>query len=371
MNQKKRLLGIDLIRGIAAYAVILVHSGDETWGIPVDNLAISFRLLFYFAVPFFLAASFYFMVRKPNIGFSLDFWKSRLERIIMPYLVWSGIYLILRLIVFYRSNEINRLNQLIQDPLSIVFFGGASYHLYFLPLLLVSSVLVLSTNYFSNKRFRVKILVLFIVLSVIANTLLINSGNGFELGPDIAFQQILDAISLNVETYPFIRLVLVYICWILTCLPYFLTAIILSLIFSTSSFSWLLGRIKILGILAMFLIANSLGSLFLPENVKALVMAYSLLLFGISVSQYIDENNQNILSLSRISMSLGTSSFGIYLIHPIPMNFTKFFVSKLGLLGQVTVVSMLIISVMTFLLSWMAVLLIMKYKWSAKYMLGV
>jgi peptidoglycan/LPS O-acetylase OafA/YrhL len=30
MEKKQRLSGIDLCRGLAAYAVILVHSGDET-----------------------------------------------------------------------------------------------------------------------------------------------------------------------------------------------------------------------------------------------------------------------------------------------------------------------------------------------------
>jgi len=36
MNQKKRLLGIDLCRGIAAYVVVLVHSVDQAWGVSVD-----------------------------------------------------------------------------------------------------------------------------------------------------------------------------------------------------------------------------------------------------------------------------------------------------------------------------------------------
>ena len=53
MLKENRLAGIDLCRGLAAFAVILVHSGDETWGIPISNRAIQFRHLFYFAVPFF------------------------------------------------------------------------------------------------------------------------------------------------------------------------------------------------------------------------------------------------------------------------------------------------------------------------------
>ena len=100
MKEKQRLLGIDLFRGIAAYAVILVHSGDETWGIPVDQSASEFRHLFYFAVPFFLATSFYFTTSKPNINVYRKFWLSRFQRILIPYLVsmlvYSGLTLILR-----------------------------------------------------------------------------------------------------------------------------------------------------------------------------------------------------------------------------------------------------------------------------------
>jgi hypothetical protein len=47
---KARLLGIELFRGISTYAVILVHSGDETWNLPSSAAAIEFRYHFYFAV---------------------------------------------------------------------------------------------------------------------------------------------------------------------------------------------------------------------------------------------------------------------------------------------------------------------------------
>lgn len=49
----QRLLGVDLFRGIAAYAVVFVHSGDESLGLPISQEAIFLRMLFYFAVPFF------------------------------------------------------------------------------------------------------------------------------------------------------------------------------------------------------------------------------------------------------------------------------------------------------------------------------
>ncbi len=64
MEKKSRLLGIDLCRGLAAFVVVVVHSGDETWGVPVRYWALQFRLLFYFAVPFFLTVSFFFTTQN-------------------------------------------------------------------------------------------------------------------------------------------------------------------------------------------------------------------------------------------------------------------------------------------------------------------
>lgn len=371
MNQKKRLLGIDLCRGIAAYAVILVHSGDEAWGVPIAQSAINFRLLFYFAVPFFLAASFYFIMYKPIAGFSLDFWKSRLERIVIPYLLWSVIYLFLRLIFFFRSNQLDRLNQLFQDPLAIAFCGGASYHLYFLPLLFAGSTLIFVKNYFSESRFHTKALIFFCLASIATRELIAISGNGFKLGSSLAFQGVLKMLSLNIDAYPLVKLALVYAYWILQCLPYFFVAIILSRLFSKRGVSWLSGR-STMTVFVIFFIVDIFGNLFLLGTVRDLIMAYSLLLFGISVSQHINEwNNKNDSSLGRIILSLGRCSFGIYLLHPIPMNVSKIFFSRLGLTSQVTIISMLIISMTTFLLSWIVVSLMLKPKWSAKYLFGV
>ncbi|MEO1802808.1 MAG: acyltransferase family protein, partial [Cyanobacteria bacterium J06629_2] len=92
MSKSSKLAGIELCRGLAALAVIIVHSGDDTWGIPIAKSAIQFRLLFYFAVPFFIASYFYFATRKLPLRISLDFWQKKFRRIVVPYLLWSIIF---------------------------------------------------------------------------------------------------------------------------------------------------------------------------------------------------------------------------------------------------------------------------------------
>jgi peptidoglycan/LPS O-acetylase OafA/YrhL len=55
MKKNSRLIGIDLFRGIAAYAVVVQHSAIA----PVSTLASHFHGICGFVVPFFLATSSY------------------------------------------------------------------------------------------------------------------------------------------------------------------------------------------------------------------------------------------------------------------------------------------------------------------------
>lgn len=366
MSKKQRLLGIDLCRGIAAYAVVLVHSGDHTWGLEVDKWATSFRLIFYFAVPFFLASSFYFMTRKRKIHFSVDFWRSRFERIVIPYVIWSAVYLILRVIFLSISNQSDRLSNFLQDPLSIVFFGGSSYHLYFIPLLLVGTSLILFSDYFASRQFKLRLLILFSIASIILNQIIIVSGNAFNLSQYLAFNELWNITSLSIENHPIARIILVYVAWLLRCLPYFFIAIILNRLYLEKGWIWFSKSSTAIFSIIVFIFANVLGNISIFKAAINPVMAYSLLIFGISLSKNIDENNWLIYNL-------GNCSFGIYLIHPIIMNFIKPFLIKFGgsLTDSVTIVSMLLISIISFLSSWMLVSCMMKSKKISKYIFGV
>ena len=147
-----RLLGVDLFRGIAAYAIVFVHSGDESWGVPISQAAISLRLLFYFAVPFFLATSFFFLTARPEIDTSRRFWRSRIDRILIPYGIWTIVYLMFRSIFFLKFQQMDRFWDVCQDPLAMFCLGGASYHLYFLPLLFTGTFLVTIAKYLQQIR---------------------------------------------------------------------------------------------------------------------------------------------------------------------------------------------------------------------------
>lgn len=363
--KKSRLLGIELCRGLATYAVILVHSGDETWGIPVDPNAVTFRLLFYFAVPYFLATAFCFMTANPEIGKSPKFWRSRVDRIVIPYACWTVIFLISRVIVFTLSHKPDRLQQLLQDPLSIVFLGGASYHLYFLPLLLAGTSLVLLMPLLTKLKVGKYGLLFLSVVSIFLYHLLEVSGNSFQLGTNVAFQSLLSSWQITPEQYPLLRLVLVEVAWVIKCLPYFFIALTLnqflqnakSLNSAFTSVLWLF----------TFLLSNTLGKLFLPGALQEVLLAYTLLLFSISLSNYFQDNR-----IANLAASVGVCSFGIYLIHPLLMNIVKPLVGRImpGIITSISIHSMLLLSIPCFLISWLIVAYLSRNKLIATYLFG-
>jgi peptidoglycan/LPS O-acetylase OafA/YrhL len=363
MMSKSKLLGIEFCRGLSTYAVILVHSGDETWELPIADSAITFRLFFYFAVPFFLATAFYFMTAKAGIEKPLKLWRSRLERLVVPYSIWSAIFLFSRVVIFTLENKIERLQQLLQDPPSIIFLGGASYHLYFLPLLLTGTSLIMFIPLLDKLRVGKYSLVFLSVISIFLYCLLKGSGNAFQLGSNVAFESLLDSWQLTSEDLPLLRLILVEFSWIIQCLPYFFVALTLHRFLQSaiildsvsSKIGWGLA----------FLFVNSIGTLFLPGALCELLQAYTLLLFSLAVSNHFSGSRA-----ANFSASIGACSFGIYLFHPFAMRIVKFMLGKVfpSTILSISIASMLTLSIPCFLVSWLVVTQLSRNKVMTKYL---
>ena len=359
MSKKTRLNGIDFCRGLAAFAVILVHSGDESWGLPISDGAIRFRHLFYFAVPFFLAASFYFSTRKLPVTIDRSFWQKKFERIVLPYLLWSLFYVITKTVIYSLTNKADDAQELLADPIALIFLGAAAYHLYFIPLLIAGFLLLYLANYLSKQNQIV--LAVFIIFSLIIYHLLINFQNDFNLGAYIAFPELLQLVPLDNIFYQPWRIILVYLSWVVRCLPYFAIALFINLTLKQNVGRWLYSRSTALVLLIICILANAFGEQYLPLALSEIIIAYSLLLFGISISKYLPE--------SSLIANLGACSFGIYLLHPFIKSAVDIFLIKFvpQITQSVSVASMLTYSLTTFFASWMIIALMQRNKLIAQY----
>ena len=364
MIKRQRLTGVDLFRGIAAYAVAVLHSGDETTATVVHYWAAEVRQFCGFAVPFFLATSFYLIINKLYINETSYSLKPRIKRIVIPYLLWTIVYLVFRSVKFLISNKPEELKKLFSDPISIIFFGGAEVQLYFLPILFIGTILVVFAQYLLKKSIKVEIILLLFILSLIIYEELIVSGNSFELGPNSAFQSLLSSIWPDGNKNSLVRILLVELSWMLRCLPYMFMAMLLNYFFIKIKNPNFNIKSTII-LLAIFLFINTFDQSFIPHAVKEVIVAYCALLFAISLSSDLKEN--------RIVASLGLCSFGIYLMHYLVIQNFRFLASRIypDALGEVSVISQLTLATLGFTISWIATSFLLRKKLISKLMFGV
>ncbi len=133
---KPRLDAIEYIRGISMLGVIGIHIGSQYLENPTPNLHLValFEIVTRFSVPifFFISAFGLFYHLDPSAPFSYrDFLRRRLRAVLIPYLVWSAFYILHYTLLFRDPMLLN-----LRAILKYLFFGFASYQLYFLVILL-------------------------------------------------------------------------------------------------------------------------------------------------------------------------------------------------------------------------------------------
>ncbi|NJO95841.1 MAG: hypothetical protein HC775_12265 [Hyellaceae cyanobacterium CSU_1_1] len=197
-------------------------------------------------------------------------------------------------------------------------------------------------------------------VSILLYQLLMVSGNNFNLGAYDAFVHlfpIADWDNIFAQTW---RCILVNLAWLIRCLPYFAIALLLQAILRKDT-QWLYRPANITAIFLFFLLVDILGAKYLPNAVSELLIAYSLLLFGIAVSKYI--SNSNLIT------NLGLCSFGIYLVHPLVKSIVEILLTKTipQVTQSVSITSMLIYSISSFLFSWLAIALMQRNKLISQY----
>lgn len=339
MPPKIRWVGLDLLRGVAIYAVIVLHS-DETiannpWG---WSSVLEFSK---FAVPFFLATAFYLNFQKiysQSTSFPLG---SRLLRLLIPYGIWSGIYLLYKVAKYGVEGDFSRISQIFQDPFALIFTGGAAFHLYFLPLLMAGTILVGGLAPWT-RRIPIGLLGAFVLLSLGGYQWLLASGNEFNNGQGMAFSELLTG---SLQENALIRAIAVFAAWVIRCCPYVAIAMVLNHPVVAKRFPPFNQAYLIVALLAFFCI-NAWGLQTLPAALYEIGRGYITLAVAILISQSLKYQNW--------IQSLGNCSFGIYLGHLILVEATYIILARLtpDWIATISTVSLLTIAFLVLLSSW-------------------
>ncbi|WGV29224.1 acyltransferase family protein [Halotia branconii] len=370
--QNKRLLGIDLFRGIAAFGVVVIHGLGE---IPRDEEALALSNFFViFCVPFFLITSFYFSSNLLLSKNTKAYLNNRTKRIIFPYLAWTIIYLLARFIGSLIGNQ-ESFHRLVADPINIIFFGASGVQLYFLPMLLCGSLAVILTTKILKNIQNYFLLIFCFLLSIYIFDLMSTTGNDFVLGKGIAFKQIIDTSSFtNLWLFQFMRLILVILSWSIKCIPYIIFSIIINKHQSQKIlYKYMLVDPKNLSIklLLWLFVPLFIGLILLSKiHLLYLLLPYMLFIYAILISRLISQNTL----ISSIANKLGYFSFGIYLSHAlITAGFLPIMVKLYPKIWafELSPLTLIIFSMIIFFISLIITHLISLNKTAARFLLAI
>ncbi|WP_234733941.1 acyltransferase family protein [Tellurirhabdus bombi] len=170
-SQQIRYTNIELIRIVAAFGVILIHTHNNT-----AASALLANLFLLFCVPFFFIVSLVFSVPKPGKSVSVKaFLIKSWWRIGLPFLVWSSIYAGLIFVRHLLRGEPYEI-----DPVGLFFYGQSAEHLYYLPQLITMQALILGSFLLITKK---QTQAGFLLLGAVAYLVLGNWRNYFGVTP--------------------------------------------------------------------------------------------------------------------------------------------------------------------------------------------
>lgn len=360
-SSRPRLIGLDFLRGIAVIAVILLHT-DEWNGIETLPPGwTTLRECAGFGVPFFLAASFYLLAGKvsthPQQSFPL---RTRLSRLLVPYAVWSGIYLGYKIIRYGALGKLSVLQSLANNAGTILFVGGAGFHLYFLPLLIIGTLVF---KLWADQPFLHKqglVLVVFLIISLGLYEGLIQTGNTVQVASGTAFSGWLGTRA----THPLLRPGLVYLAWAIRCLPYVIGAFVLYPLAKKRPLLSQPGATCMAWTL-LFCGINLLGYQLLPPGLLEVLRGGVGVWLAIALSYHLKSH--------PLILSLGNCAFGIYLVHLL---FLEVFQTVWIRVSPVTakapsLAALLGIVGLTFLCSWGVTHQLMRRRSLARWLFGV
>lgn len=342
-QDQRRLLGIDLFRGLAAFSVIVVHvdGSENSWP---NNWEVMHEFC-QFAVPFFIFVSFYMTIKKIIYDKKNFYLKPKLNRLIVPYIFWSMVYLAVNLKSILEGQQ-----ELMpsKDIVSIVFFGGAAVHLYFLPILILGLLIIKCLEKWFKKTRRLLVISIIFAFFLLAYQGLISTNNSFILGPNIAFESFCKTYFECQDQPFFVRFVLVLCAWSIRCFSYIFSAFLFLHPSLKDKIDWMGRKYQNIYIIVFgisFFLINLFGKFYLLDSIYEIMRGCFSYFFALGVSKKIKEN--------KIIKNLGDSSYGIYLLHMLVVTILAALNNKLNLnLFDTFNFGFLLVAVICFSLSW-------------------
>lgn len=304
---RKRIKEYDVVRTLATYSVVFVHISAIAIGLYLQNSLQSNMMIFFnrmlkFTTPvfIFLAGALIFESVKHKPFKYLGFIKSKFTRILIPYVLVSGMYFVL-------------ISILSRQSLSLVTFtkqllvGTAQYHLYFIPIIIQLYLLTPVFLYLKKKFNSRHLMIVLILVSYLA----------------VLF------LKFKYSDRIFIKFMVPYVMGL-----YYGSDIMSWLTSLGSKFKYLLITTIGVGIYYFY----TFSSYFPVENYDVLEKFrdtgwFFYCLLAIFILLYMAQKLINIQPIKKFSSMCSKVSYYIYLLHPLFIYITERVLDKLGIVS--------------------------------------
>lgn len=326
----QRLIWLDSLKGVLITLVVIAHAIANVIGNDAANINFWWCLIYSFHMPAFMAVSGY-LTYRPIVAGQIKVWSSvsrRFQQLLVPFLVWSGVYFAIR-------GSITSYFSCILMPNTTFWFLWALFYI---------SVLFVLIQYFSN-RFKINIDYILVATCAAFAAIL------------VALKDI-HCLGIQYILYYFLFYVMGYFIhkWNVSSGKVAVMILLCAIWFLLASF-WRPNA------LPDFIPLTGSAATMLRFIYKFLVAAVAVVfLFSFSPIVLNGDNKFN-----RVLVWLGKYSLGIYVIHltfiKLISNLVTHFV--VGENAQIWVLSILLL-----LLSAALIWLLNKNKWTARVLLG-
>lgn len=141
MNERKKYIGIDFFRVLAAFFIIMIHTSPLLSYSETGDFVLT-RVTARVAVPFFFMTSGFFLISRYSKN--AEKLKKFIKKIVLIYVISILIYLPINFYKSYFSAD-NLLSVILKN----IFFDGTMYHLWYLPASIIGAII----GWFLVKKF--------------------------------------------------------------------------------------------------------------------------------------------------------------------------------------------------------------------------
>ncbi len=323
-NKSGRVEYWDAVRGIAIFCVIVIHAIGSAWYFFTDNsgaenlyFLVILRQVVAFAVPVFLFISGYFLqdVVIHNFPSYITFLRKRLPRILVPYFLWSFVY------IGYSALSTG-VYPSIKSVMTTLMLGQATGSFYFI--LLICQFYVLLPLFLILRKSKIGfvsvcVLNILAIVALYAYTLITGKSPSLLCyGSPFYMWMIYFIIGLNAnKIFTYLRTPVIVITLVITLI----IAVIESLYLMNIS-----------GNNAVFATSSvRLGSMLYTIPIILLVLKLSKYKWSIPIKL----------------VHLGHYSFGIYFIHMLILTFTSQFILTVPFIASHLILYTIILAILT------------------------